>query len=518
MKHTFVCVNVNYDTCTKEELIASHQEQAWKIENLTHKLKDLERMIFGRKSERFVSEVSVDQLRFVFSQGEEIAAPVSQEKEKQQISYTRQKPEKKQHPVRQELPAHLTREVIDLHPEGSDVGVEIGTPEVTEVLEYKPGKLHIIQYRRHKYKIPDAEGKEKIVTAELPGRGIDKGLAGPGLLSHVITDKYLDHTPLYRQSQQLAREQIYLPRSTLTGWISQCYDLLQPLNTVLEREVTKSNYLQVDESSIRVLTKTKEKKAFKGCMQVYHAVHEHLVWFRYTRTKEQANLIDILKEFKGNLQVDGNVSYDEFKKMNNEKRVYPDITISHCMAHARRKFEQALDNDKERASHVLTEIRKLYEIERIVRESSLNKEAIELFRKEQSAPILNELKEWLEKEYERVLPKSILGKGIAYTLKRWTGLSEYVNNGNLLIDNNLVENAIRPLALGRKNYLFAGSHDGARRAAMFYSFFGTCKVNGIDAFWWLRDVLIRIPDHPINRVHELLPTKNYRFIHREEET
>lgn len=514
-------MNLDYNTCTREELIASnkalsesYQEQAWKIEDLTHKLRELERMIFGRKSERFVPELPADQLRLNFSPGEDIGIPAVQEK--QQISYTRKKPETKQHPVRQELPPHLPREVIDLHPGGCDSGMEIGKPEVTEVLEYKPGKLHVIQYRRHKYKIVDVKGEEKIVIPDLPGRGIDKGLAGPGLISHVITDKYLDHTPLYRQSQQFAREEIDLPRSTLCGWIGQCYDLLQALDLVLQKEVVKSSYLQVDESSIRVLTKTKEKKSIKGCMQVYHAVEEQLVWFRYTRTKEQANLIDILKEFRGNLQVDGNVSYDEFKKIENDKRKYPQITVSHCMAHARRYFEKALDNDKERASHVLAEIRKLYEIERLARDG-LDKEAIELLRKEQSLPILKELKKWLDKEYERVLPRSNLGKAIAYTLKRWTGLCEYLKNGDLLIDNNLVENAIRPLALGRKNYLFAGSHDGARRAAMFYSFFGTCKINAIDAYWWLRDVLIRIQNHPVNRIRELLPTKDYRFVHKKEE-
>ncbi|HLF64446.1 MAG TPA: IS66 family transposase [Saprospiraceae bacterium] len=515
MHEYFCAVKLDYDTCTREELIASHQEQAWKIEELTHKYKELERVIFGRKSERFVAEVPADQLRLIFAPGEDNPEPRAQEK--QQVSYTRKKAENKQHPVRQQIPPHLPREVIDLHPEGCDDGMEIGKPEVTEVLEYKPGKLQVIQYRRHKYKIVDAAGKEKIVIPELPDRGIDKGMVGPGLLSHVITDKYLDHTPLYRQSQQFAREEVDLPRSTLSGWISQCYDLLLPLYNVLEKEVVRSSYLQVDESSIRVLTKTKEKKSFKGCMQVYHAVEEQLVWFRYTRTKEQANLIDILKEFRGNLQVDGNVSYDEFKKIENEKRVYPQITVSHCMAHARRKFEQALDNDNERASHVLTEIRKLYEIERLARDG-LDKEAIELLRKEQSLPILKALKQWLDKEYERALPKSLIGKAIAYTLKRWIGLCEYLHNGNLLIDNNLVENTIRPLALGRKNYLFAGSHNGARWAAMFYSFSGTCKVNGIDMFSWLREVLIRIQNHPVNRIHELLPTKNYRFLHKENET
>lgn len=510
-------MKINYDTATKEELIASHQEQAWKIEQLTHRLNEIERMIYGRKSERFVPETPAEQLLLSFSKEEETTLAAKQQAQ-EQISYTRKKAENKKHPVRQELPAHLPREIIDLYPEGTESGKEIGTPEVTEVLEYEPGKLHVVQYRRHKYKIKDEAGREKIVIPKLPCRGIDKGLPGPGLLSHTITNKYLDHTPLYRQSQQLAREHVDISRSTMTGWISQEYDVLLPLYEVHGNETIKNSYLQVDESGIRVLTKSGENKAFKGCMQVYHAVHGKMAWFRYTKTKEQAHLIDLLKGFKGNVQVDGNVSYDELKKLENQKKVYPNITISHCMAHARRKFEQALENDNERASYVLTEIRKLYDIEREIKSRELDKQATELFRQEHAAPVLNALKEWLDKEYQNVLPKSIIGKGMAYTLKRWEGLSVYVHNGDLLIDNNLVENQIRPLALGRKNYLFAASHNGARWAAMFYSFFGTCKLNEIDAFWWLRDVLMRIQDHPKDRLQELLPTKEYQFMYKKEGT
>lgn len=281
---------------------------------------------------------------------------------------------------------------------------------------------------------------------------------------------------------------------------------LQPLYEAQKKEVLKSEYLQVDESSIKVMTQDKEDSVIKGCMQVYHAVNEKQSFFLYTQTKEKENLLVHLKNHTGNLQVDGNVSYEEIKK------TYPKITVSHCMAHARRKFEQALENDRERASHVMTEIQRLYAIERMVREEELDIEATLKVRQQQAIPILDALKEWLDREYDQVLPASVIGKAIAYTLKRWKGLREYAQTGHLQIDNNLIENLIRPLALGRKNYLFAGSHDGARRAAMFYSFFATCKLNDVDAYRWLRDVLIRIPDHPINRIHDLLPTKNYRFM------
>jgi len=336
-------------------------------------------------------------------------------------------------------------------------------------------------------------------------------MASPGLLSNVITDKYLDHLPLYRQSQRFARAQVHLSRSTLAGWVGQCSNLLQPLYEELKKEVLSSDYLQVDESSIRVMTQDKEDSTIKGCMQIYHAVETKQAFYLYTQTKEKENLLAHLRSYAGNLQVDGNVSYDEIKK------AYPKITVSHCMAHARRKFEQALENDRERATYVMTEIQKLYAIERRARDGLMDIPAIAELRKQESIPILDALKKWLDREYDQVLPASTIGKAIAYTLKRWKGLCEYAQSGNLQIDNNLVENIIRPLALGRKNYLFAGSHDGARRAATFYSLFATCKLNNIDPYRWLRDVLSRIQDHPVNKLSDLLPLANYRYLHSEEE-
>jgi len=508
-------VNINLNTCTREELIEAYKEQGWKIEQLTHELNKLKRQIFGVKSERFISDTPQEQLRISFSQ-EEHAVPVPEQRE--ELTYQRKKPGKKQHPVRQELPAHLPRKIIDIYPEGYDESMKTLGIETTEVLEYTPGKLHVIRYQRHKCKTNDDQGNARMLIAELPCRAIDKGMAGPGLLSFVITDKYLDHTPLHRQSQQFAREQVNLSRSTLTGWVGQCFRLLLPLYESLRVIIRESSYLQVDESGILVLTQDKEQSKVKGCMQIYHAVNEKLAFFQYTPTKEQANLIEILKSFKGNLQVDGNVSYEELKKEENQKKKYPDITVSHCMAHARRKFDEALDNDRSRASYALTEIQALYEIERRARDELLDANLIVALRKKEAVPILKRLYEWLEREYDNVLPKSKIREAIAYSLKRWAGLCEYVNAGHLLIDNNQVENLIRPLALGRKNYMFAGSHDGARGAALYYSFIGTCKLNNIDAYWWFHDVFIRIQDHPINRIHELLPTKNFRFLHREDGT
>lgn len=465
-------------------------------------------MLYGAKSERFIPAEQPDQLRLSFSQEAESTASL-QEVETQVIE--RKKPLKGKHPVRQELPAHLPRKIIELKPAGYHEGMKYLGTEVTEVLDHIPQCLQVIQYKRHKYITKDSKGNEKVLIAELPCRAIDKGKASAGLLSSVITDKYLDHLPLYRQSERLAREDVHLSRSTLSGWVGQCSNLLQPLYEVLMKEVLSSQYLQVDESSIRVMTQDKEDSTIKGCMQVYHAVEKKQAFYLYTQTKEKENLLVHLKRYVGNLQVDGNVSYEEIKK------AYPKITVSHCMAHARRKFEQALENDHDRASYVMTEIQRLYEIERRCQCEKLDNDGIVKMRKEEAVPILDALKEWLDREYDHVLPASVIGKAIAYTLKRWKGLYEYAQSGNLQIDNNQVENIIRPLALGRKNYLFAGSHDGARRAATFYSFFATCKLNDVNPYRWLCDVLTRIQDHPVNQLNVLLPLENYQYQQRAED-
>ena len=190
--------------------------------------------------------------------------------------------------------------------------------------------------------------------------------------------------------------------------------------------------------------------------------------------------------------------YEDFDKR-------PDITLLHCMAHARRKFDEALDNDKDRAGYVLTEMQKLYAIEKMGRDKSLSKEDLFAARQEQAVPVLQNLKAWMMNAYEQVLPQSTIGKAISYSLQRWDKLSLYTSDARLQIDNNLVENAIRPVAIGRKNYLFAGSHNGARRAAMLYSFMGTCKISDVNPFEWLRDILRRIPSHSVNKLEELLP-------------
>lgn len=298
------------------------------------------------------------------------------------------------------------------------------------------------------------------------------------------------------------------------GWLAYECELMAPVYEALRKKVISSGYIQADESPIKVLEKSKKGKkpskkgkgtAHRGYQWVYHSPVERLVLFEYCPGRGGLNPKDFLNGFQGHLQADGYTAYDWFDKQ-------PGVDLLHCMAHARRYFEQALDNDRPRAEHALSEMGKLYDIEKQARDKAMSfEERLDLRQKKKAMDILSELGEWLKVQAGQVLPRSPIGKAISYALARWDKLSAYATNGMLEIDNNFVENAIRPLALGRKNYLFAGSHEAAQRIAMFYSFFGTCAKNNVNPYKWLKRVLEIISDHPINKIEELLPTNSTFF-------
>jgi hypothetical protein len=255
-----------------------------------------------------------------------------------------------------------------------------------------------------------------------------------------------------------------------------------------------------DETPIPVQTEDKPGATHKGYLWVYYSSLEKLVCFDYRKSRGRDGPKEFLEIFLGALQTDG---YDAYLMFENKKGV----TLLACMAHARRKFDESLGNDHERADHMLKQMQLLYSIERKAREGNLSHEERYVLRQKESLPVLKEMQEWLKENIQQTLPKSAIGKAIAYTLTLWPRLIRYIDDGRFEIDNNLIENAIRPVAIGRKNYLFAGSHEGAERAAMMYSLLGTCKQNNIEPFAWLKEVLARIPDHSIQRLDELLPGK-----------
>ena len=323
-------------------------------------------------------------------------------------------------------------------------------------------------------------------------------MAGPGLLAQIVIDKYVDHMPLYRQMQRFERTGLKLPYSTLTDWVSATCKLILPLYESLKAEVLKSNYLHADETPIKVLDKDKKAGTHRGYYWVYQDSIKKIVFFDYQESRGREGPTGILEDFEGYLQTDGYSVYEVFDKRKQ-------ITLMHCMAHARRMFHDALDNDKERSTYALDQIQQLYVIERRCKEEGLNFAEIKEVRQQKSLPLLESLGKWMRNEYMQVTPKSAIGKALAYSLERWSKLSLYTEDGMLNIDNNPVENSIRPVALGRKNYLFAGSHEAAQRSAMLYSLLGTCKMHGIEPYNWLRNTLEIIATHPINRIKELLP-------------
>lgn len=375
--------------------------------------------------------------------------------------------------------------------------------EVTEELECEPARFFIKRYIRYKYAAKNGEG---VRIADLPERVIDKGIPGSGLLASILVDKYADHLPLYRQKQRFARENIQIASSTIEGWTKEALLKLEPLYDQLIFDTRSKGYLQVDETPIKVLDSDKKGAAHQGYYWVYHAPLEGTVLFDYSPTRGSNAPLPILGNFKGYLQTDGYIVYEKYARSK-------DITHLACWAHARREFEKALDNDKSRAEKALLLIQKLYAIERMAKEQQLDTAAIKELRLKESLPIINELGTWIFNEIKNTLPKSQIGKAMAYTYARWDALSAYLYDGSLHIDNNLVENAIRPIALGRKNYLFAGSHEAAQRAAMIYSFFAICKKHEVNPFQWLKYTLENIMSINHKKIKDLYP-QNFKNIIR----
>jgi len=254
----------------------------------------------------------------------------------------------------------------------------------------------------------------------------------------------------------------------------------------------------VDETPIQVLDKTKKGKTHRGYHWIYYSPLERMVLFDYQHGRSREGPSRLLKNFSGYLQTDGYTVYDLIGQRKS-------ITHLNCMAHARRGFEKALPYEQEQAEYAMEMFQKLYAIEREARDGDLSTQQRYELRLDKALPIINKLGKWIVETYKTVLPKSPIGKALAYCIPRWDNLTNYLHDGSLEIDNNLAENAIRPIALGRKNYLFAGSERGAERAAMFYSFLGTCKKNNVNPFDWLKKVLEVIPEHKVSMLHELLP-------------
>ncbi len=458
------------------------------IDDLQHRLLKLEqhvatykKMLFGSKSERFIGGLDKAQTALDL----EIAREPASEPPVETITYTRPKgsAEAKAGHSRVELPADLPRKEIIIEPDEDVTGCKCIGEEVTEVLAVRRGEYFVKRIIRRKYARVNGEG---IAIGKLPLLPIHKGNADFTLLACIIIAKYIDHLPWYRQAQMMKRGGIIISESTMVGWFRAVCALLEPLYALHKARFLLSDYAQADETPLRVQSRDVPGATHKGYFWVYFDPITGDVVFEYRHGRGQEGPMEFLKDFKGSLQTDGYTAYNVFGR---DK----DIILLACMAHARRKFDEAKGNDRERAEAMLAMIQKLYAIERNAKLLFPDFDAIRELRQKESLPVLTEIEAWLKKNLVETLPKSSIGQAIAYTMNLWPRLIRYIDDGRYQIDNNLIENSIRPVAIGKKNYMFAGSHEAAQRAAMIYSFMGTCKQIGINPQDWLEDVLQRIP-------------------------
>jgi transposase len=407
--------------------------------------------------------------------------------------------------VRGPLPEHLPRQTQKHEPKESacpDCGGKLSKlgEDISEVLEYVPASFFVVRHVRPKFSCTKCD---HIVQASAPSRPIERGVAGPGLLAHVLVSKYADHLPLYRQSEIYARQGIELGRSTLADWVGGTSQLLEPLIEVLRCYVTASGKLHADDTPVPVLApgngKTKTGRLWTYVRDDRPAgdTTAPAVWFAYSPDRKGEHPERHLREFCGTLQAD---AYAGFNQLYENGR----IQEAACWAHVRRKFydlQQA--HASAVASEALERIAALYGIEKEIRGRPA--EERRQIRNARARPLLESLRQWFEATLPKLSRKSDTTAAIRYALSRWDALLRYSNDGNIEIDNNAAERALRAVALGRKNYLFAGSDRGGERAAAIYSLIGSAKLNGLDPEAYLHEVLSRIADHPITRIEELLP-------------
>ena len=496
------------------EHLEKYQSEHQRAEMLQFKLDNLIRQHFGQSSEKRADPPG-QQLLFELP-----VRPSEPPAESEAESDAASSQPKKHGGGRKPLPKNLPRERIEITlPESERACTCCGKTmqpfgeETSEQLEYIPASFKVIEHARIKYACKVCQ--EKPAIAPPPDKVIDKGLAGPGLMAWIAVSKFGDHQPLYRQENIFERLGIDIPRSTQCGWLGQVAELLEPLHRRMASLVKSSQKIHTDDTPIDMLDPGRGKTQ-TARFWVYVGDDEHpFTVFDFTPSRSRDGPEKFLKSFKGYLQADAFAGYDRMC-------AGFDVIEVACWAHARRKFFEAKDTDA-RANEILVLIGELYAVETQSRPAIAAARALPIeprhaaltaafearkqLREARSKAVLEKINAWLKARAADTLPKSPLGLAISYARNQWQALNRYVENGALEADNNTAENALRPIALGRKNYLFVGSEHGGRRAAILYSLIRTCERHQINAWEYLRDVLIRIATHPASRIDDLLPNR-----------
>jgi transposase len=487
----------------QEQLLREQQinaSQAESILQLTNRINELlsqiawfNRQFFGRKSEK-LAHLDPNQ-RTLFDEvlppqptAEELESARQVAVEQIAVSAVDKKKERRQRKLLEDLP------VIEVVIEPQDIDLDkykrIGE-ERTRTLEFEPGRLYVKEVIRPKYGLRDntalpEEGRSSVLIAPLPLLPIYKGLPGASMLSEILLQKYEYHVPFYRQVQAFHHLGLRIPENTLNGWFKPACELLAPLYEELKKDVLQTDYIQVDETTLPVIDRDSHQ-AKKEYLWVVRSVMERQVFFHYDDGSRSGKTVEtLLQSFKGYLQCDGYDAYNVFEKKS-------EVCLVACMSHLRRSFEKAKEEHRALAEYALKEIQSLYRIEKMADEGKMSHDERKALREKLAIPILDALEQWMKETYYTVLPKSRIGQAIAYSYSLWPRMKNYLKDGRLMIDNNLAENVIRPIAISRKNFLFCGNHQAAAHTAIICSLLASCKGVGINPREWLNDVIAKLP-------------------------
>ncbi len=489
----------------KEALL---QKKDVRIAQLEKQVNYLKRQLYGGKAERYINpDPQARQLELfegidILPGEKEAAAQAEQEIRNEKEARAKRMEKAKKSAIRKALPEHLERKIEHLYPEGYNPEewdlLDANEPLYTEILMKEPTKFYVLRTYRHK---AIRKADHVIVTANCPIKPIAKSYASSSLLADLMVDKYVDHIPFYRQHKQFERLGMKIPESTILGWFQGVSDLLMPLHFRLWELMKKTDYLQCDETTLPIVRNDKHKtvKGYIWLVRDPMSGRQYFYWDKGSRSGEV--VLKLFSGYQGALQTDG---YERYELLDGRKGVM----LLACWEHARRKFSDSIKNDKERAESALDQIQLLYEVERQIKDQSLSFEDAAKLRERLAYPIMVRFEKWLVAEHAKVIKGSPIEKAILYTYNRFNKLSRYHLDGRYNIDNNGIENAARPVAVGRKNYLFCQNDDTAESTAIIYSLMGCCKAAEVDFRKWLIYFLDHVHDYDENYdkdIADLLP-------------